>query len=523
MKQDGDIHWFWAHRRNASLHHFSFLMHGLKGRGWMPVVDFWFDNQIVVGVPQKGCYVFYDHNQLTSSAKYADVQRSVDQDPEFVTHFRRRTDEIFGAIFFKCNNIDLENLALLSDEEILKIYKDFIETMMVAPIITVQLWGIEACFDEHYKIIQFLQKRLGELGKNRDFEMYKGLLSVNVGETVAYTEQRNFYQVAVKLADNSAIKTLFASQDLDGIEIGLEAYPFENGLIEKHIAKYEWVNTEYVSGGWSKKQWIELFKRAVDAEVSPQVRLDELTSNFTNLNKEREKIIDELQPPEDVLHAMHALSEFIAQRDWTKGYFTRALLSYNTLLDDIARRLNVTRTDLLSYSYIELEEALKNKKAIDAGEIQDRQQNGFVLLIKEGNFELVTGKEKIEAVIAEEGINEPFEKYVHITEFKGMPASRGTITARARVMENASEIDQLVEGEILVTYMTTIEFIPAFRKAGAVITDEGGMSCHAAIISREFKLPCIVGTKIATRVVQTGDMLEVDADKGTVTILERKA
>ncbi len=70
-----------------------------------------------------------------------------------------------------------------------------------------------------------------------------------------------------------------------------------------------------------------------------------------------------------------------------------------------------------------------------------------------------------------------------------------------------------------MTYMTTIEFVPAFRKAAAVVTDEGGISSHAAIISREFKLPCIVGTKIATRVLQTGDTVEVDAMKGIIKIM----
>ena len=67
--------------------------------------------------------------------------------------------------------------------------------------------------------------------------------------------------------------------------------------------------------------------------------------------------------------------------------------------------------------------------------------------------------------------------------------------------------------------MTTIEFTPLFRKAIAVITDEGGMSCHAAIVSREFKLPCIVGTKIGTRALKTGDMVEVDANKGIIKII----
>ena len=259
MDNNQKINWFWAHRRNASLHHFSFLMHGLAGKGWSPVINFWVDNQIVVGVPEKGCYVFYDKDQLKSGAKYKDVQDSIDNNPNIVKDFRRRTDEIFGAIFFKCINIDLENLALLSQEELLKIYKDFIDTMTVAPIITVQLWGIEACFDEDYKIITFLQNRLQKLGKNKEFEMYKSILSANTGETVAFTEQKNFYQVASKLSEHLTTKKIFEESDITLISEELKKYPFENSLFEKHTQKYEWVNTEYVSGGWAREKRLGIF------------------------------------------------------------------------------------------------------------------------------------------------------------------------------------------------------------------------------------------------------------------------
>lgn len=69
--------------------------------------------------------------------------------------------------------------------------------------------------------------------------------------------------------------------------------------------------------------------------------------------------------------------------------------------------------------------------------------------------------------------------------------------------------------------MTRPQTIVACKKAAAIITDEGGITCHAAIISREFKIPCIIGTKKATKVLKDGDMVEVDAEKGIVRILEK--
>ena len=69
--------------------------------------------------------------------------------------------------------------------------------------------------------------------------------------------------------------------------------------------------------------------------------------------------------------------------------------------------------------------------------------------------------------------------------------------------------------------MTRPEYVPLMKKASGVVTDEGGITCHAAIISRELGMPCVIGTKIATRMFKTGDLVEVDANNGLVRMLEK--
>lgn len=521
MKKNAKIEWFWAHRRNTSLHHMSFLMHGLSGKGWLPAVNFYFDNQIVIGVPRKGVYIFYDRNQLSSVGMYKSIWKSIDNNPEFVNDFKKRTDELFGAVFFKCSLINESNLSLLSNDELYHLYCDFMKAVMAAPIISVQLWGIEACFDDEYIIIKFLRKRLGELNKSKEMQFYKEILSANAGETVAFTEQKNFFQVACAL-QKSQTMNIFYKNGIADVCKKLKKYTTENELIDKHINKYKWINTEYISNEWTRERWIALFKDALLDKKSPKKKLEEILKNFDHLNRERAKVIHELDPPKKVLHAIDALSEFIAQRDWAKGYMTKFLLSHRLLLTEIGSRMGIRANELFNYSYLELKKYLQTGEVVDKKEIKNRKNNGFAILIKNGNFSLMSGKKKIQRMIKKEGISEPFKKIINITSFKGLSASRGKIIGKARVIEDASRLSEFKKGEIIVTYMTTMEFTPVFRNAAAVITDEGGMSCHAAIISREFKLPCIVGTKIATRVIQTGDNIEVDADSGTVTIMQQK-
>jgi len=106
-------------------------------------------------------------------------------------------------------------------------------------------------------------------------------------------------------------------------------------------------------------------------------------------------------------------------------------------------------------------------------------------------------------------------KFNHSSEITGEVASPGKITGLAFVTKSAKgALKSLKKGEILITTMTTVDFLPAMHRAGAIVTDDGGVTCHAAIVSRELGIPCIVGTKVATQVFKTGDLIEVDANKG---------
>lgn len=107
-----------------------------------------------------------------------------------------------------------------------------------------------------------------------------------------------------------------------------------------------------------------------------------------------------------------------------------------------------------------------------------------------------------------------------VTVVKGLPASPGAAFGKAHVILDPSKIEEFKDGEILVTTMTAPDWVPAMKKAKAIVTDAGGMTCHASIVSRELGIPCIVGTKSrsteATVSVKDGQMITVDATNGIV-------
>lgn len=113
-----------------------------------------------------------------------------------------------------------------------------------------------------------------------------------------------------------------------------------------------------------------------------------------------------------------------------------------------------------------------------------------------------------------------------IKEIKGQVGSRGYYKGKVKkiefsaVTDYAKEINSMKRGDVLVSGSTGPEMILACKKAGAIITDEGGITSHAALVSRELGIPSVIATKIATRLLKDGDLVEVDADKGVVRILK---
>ena len=99
---------------------------------------------------------------------------------------------------------------------------------------------------------------------------------------------------------------------------------------------------------------------------------------------------------------------------------------------------------------------------------------------------------------------------------KGNVACTGMVRGKVKVLFHAQETSKFPKGAILVANMTHPDYMPAIRNASAIVTDEGGIVCHAAVISREMKIPCVIGTKIATKVFRDGDQVEVDAERGIV-------
>ncbi|HEY4514874.1 MAG TPA: PEP-utilizing enzyme [Candidatus Paceibacterota bacterium] len=185
----------------------------------------------------------------------------------------------------------------------------------------------------------------------------------------------------------------------------------------------------------------------------------------------------------------------------------------------VSARLHAEGLQGEAVSIITLNELRKN----DFSQIQNRvvESRDKRLMYKVSGHEEVVewmSPEETTSLIARlEGVKIDSEAVI-----KGQAAYKGRVTGVVRVVIDYNFENRIFnEGDVLVTVNSNPNFMPLLQKCGAIITDEGGITCHAAIVSRELKKPCIIGTKIATQVLKDGDMVEVDAERGIVKILSR--
>jgi len=186
------------------------------------------------------------------------------------------------------------------------------------------------------------------------------------------------------------------------------------------------------------------------------------------------------------------------------------------LLNKLETQLSIEKGTLRYLTANEFKKFILNKKL--PRNIKNRKKFLFIGYLKSGE----KFYSKIDAIKKIKTIDKNYKKNLKINIIKGNIAFGGLVKGKVKIIKKISESNDLCQGEILVASMTDPRYLPAMKKAAAIITDEGGITCHAAIVAREMKKPCIIGTKIATQALKDGDLVEVDADKGVVKILRSK-
>ncbi len=267
---------------------------------------------------------------------------------------------------------------------------------------------------------------------------------------------------------------------------------------KKHVDKYKWLYARYGE--------------------EREYTLKEAQTKLKNIDKK--KFLKKWKKNKEELRQIISDAKLLLKDDaWLVDIF-QYIIYYRTHRTDVMNKsaflampMLKMKADSLGISYEQLlrcsaNEILTNK--IPSKKILDSRIRDCSAISENGKVFLLEGKKSREII---DFFKEDFSA---TTAIKGGIACKGNVKGRAKLIFNNKDFVKIEDGDILVTSMTTPEMVPIMKKASAFITDEGGITCHAAIIARELKKPCIIGTKIATQIFKDGDWVEVDADKGIV-------
>ncbi len=269
---------------------------------------------------------------------------------------------------------------------------------------------------------------------------------------------------------------------------------------ESLIKKYFWLDQGYIGRGIGGAE-IKNIKNEVFKKESLPTK-EELLKKI-NLTKEEQRML-EISKELIYLKSLRADSR----------QFIHVVV--NRIVDRLSGEFGEPAINLESLTVDELITIIKQKTKLP-DDLKSRVRHSIFIIEGDGYSILVGDDAKVfvkERILREELKN--------TKEIKGQTANPGKVTGRAKLVFGPKHSNKVKRGDILVSTATSPQLLSAMKKAKAFITDLGGITSHAAIVSRELNRPCIVGTKIVTQILNDGDLVEVDADKGIVRILKRK-
>ena len=244
---------------------------------------------------------------------------------------------------------------------------------------------------------------------------------------------------------------------------------------------------------YNKKDILERLKsvdKKAEASVQNHEENKERTEQlFKKLNKNERAFVEGFQL---LLYNTNTLDD-------NYSYFLSKSMNF---FQSLAKKMGITYNQL---RWMTIDEILEG---FDVTQIERREQSHSIELVHE---EIIL--KELDTIVK----NQNLKEYI----IKGTIANKGRAQGKVCIVNSVEDNHNISKGDILVSVMTQPAFIPAMEKAAAIVTDIGGLTCHAAIVSRELGKPCIVSAKIATQVLNNGDFVEVDANQGVVKIIKK--
>jgi len=448
----------------------------------------------------------------TSQAQFDAIKNN----PEKINSFKKDCYTQFEELEKATTRLNFINLNSLSKERLLKEFNNFNKSLEDFWQVLLIVEPLAPYLDNVY--IPKFKKIVGNTKTAR--EALSTLTLPNKPSFIAQEKIDSLKLILKFLNTSKKQKQLLNTKDEDYLaEIKINQPEFFEALL-KHQRDYLWIQNSYAERIIiTINNFLEFTRETIKESSTENLRseLERLEDKETLIKKQQE-LIKELKLDDLTIKEIDYIKEATWIKDERKRLVLMMLHQMFEFIEEFSKRTGKNKI-LLGHAKIEeLPKILDNNFNINI--LKERVERVFILSETGNRLSMITGNE---AVMLKEKLFPEEKENLLKEEIHGNTACRGSesaITGKAKVVLD-SKNQKINPDEILITSMTRPDFVPLMKKAKAIVTNEGGITCHAAIVSREMNKPCIIGTKNATKTLKTGDEIELRMNHGVVKIIKR--
>ncbi len=425
--------------------------------------------------------------------------------PEYIPYRKYLTDKYGKMLLDFClNELSKENIESASKQKLWELYNKFREIYTKYDFYN----GIWFRISDQYldKIIKRLEKH------NLNFNELQTISTCSI-QTFTNREKIDLLKIAIKILENEIAKKIIQ----EGRFEEFQKIP-EYNLLTELKKEYHWIPFGHVGPElFDEQHYFNEIKKLIEENIDLKEELEKTINFYPNIRKKQQEIYNKYNIDEETKTMIRNLHLLCIMQDDRKELIGRSHVNWtNNLMGKIGLLFNLQPHEAANIYPNDIENALLNNK-ISLGLYRKEKESNKNFKITEPDGYTVyfdeDAQEFLDIILGKEDKK----------ELTGMTACEGFAKGKVKVLLDANEGKKMEKGNILVTTMTTPDFVPFMGKAAAIITDEGGVTCHAAIVSREMGIPCIVGTDNATEILKDGDLVEVDATNRIIKkIIEEK-
>lgn len=423
----------------------------------------------------------------------------------------------YGKKYFSyTKSIENKNFSKLSGKELAKTFGKLIEFQRLSHNSgQITSWLIDAdrqLFSNH--LDSLLKIKVGRLKINIP-EIFS-ILTTPEKPSFVESESVGSLNIALSIKKNKTACKIFLKNNVSEIKNKLNK--INSNLKKKiltHYKKYLWLHYNYEGPVLEFDYFLEIWKGLLKDE-NLEKYLKESECKFKDLKKKRILLFRKLKFNANEKKLFNIAKDIVWLKGWRKDCMYYGSYVLDKIAKEIGKRLGLSLNQVRLFCDWEIRDALLKNK-FNPNELNERYKLSIVYGDSVSRPKIYSGEKAKKFLRAW-----PFEKQKikKMDELHGAVAYPGKAKGVVKIVETIDDIKKMKKGNILLSETTYPALVPAMKLAGAIVTNVGGLTCHAAIVSRELKIPCVVGTKIATKVLHDGDLVEVDAEKGAVKIIK---